>query len=83
LQNEESDNSTYIGAPELIPFTPLCCRTYLIFGEKIIEPESIYREYKGFNYPFDKEKIKILTKTIVAFLNGKGGEIYIGIQETQ
>jgi hypothetical protein len=59
----------------------LCCRPYFYYNEIINEPETTVQEYKNYKYPFNKFLNETLLKTIVGFLNGRGGIIYIGIYE--
>ena len=46
-------------------------------------PESLTIEFKNYSMPLKQSKHKwTLLKTIVAFLNTKGGTIYIGIEDS-
>ena len=57
----------------------LGCHTYFEEGEKV-PLESISVEFKNYFLPLKDSKPKwILLKTMVGFLNSKGGTIYIGI----
>ena len=59
------------------------CRTYFEQGEKV-PLESILIEYKHYILPIKEAKQKwIILKTIVGFLNSKGGTIYIGVDDAQ
>ena len=42
--------------------------------------EGLQIEYKNYNLPIKEEKpARTMLKTIVSFLNSKGGTIYIGV----
>ena len=52
-----------------------------IYNEIIVDDESSTLEYKRYNYPFSELNTQILKQTINAFINFKGGHIYIGISD--
>lgn len=61
----------------------LGCQTSFKEGEKLMM-EDLKVEYKNYNLPIREEKgRRILTKTIVSFLNSKGGTIYIGVEDNK
>ena len=46
--------------------------------------EGLHIEYKNYNIPIKEEKsMKILLKTVLSFLNSKGGTIYIGVEDSK
>lgn len=60
---------------------PLKERTFFYDKEKLVYGEDIQIEYKNYSFPFKKHhKVKI-KKQICAFLNSKGGRIFIGISD--
>lgn len=61
----------------------LGCHTYFEEGEKV-PLEGISIEFKEYYLPIKDSKHKwILLKTMVGFLNSKGGVIYVGIEDNQ
>lgn len=58
------------------------CRTHFEEGDKLpLEGMSI--ELKNYNIPIKDQKHRwILLKTIVSFLNSKGGTIFIGAEDS-
>ena len=55
------------------------CATSFKEGEKLIM-EGLQIEYKNYNLPIKEEKpARTMLKTIVSFLNSKGGTIYVGV----
>ena len=56
-------------------------RNHFIKEEKLKEEESETIEYKHYIPPFNENAIFIIQKTINAFLNTRGGRIYIGIND--
>lgn len=58
-------------------------RKSFILGERLVEDESIRTEYKEYSVPFGEIVEKTLKKTIGAFLNRRGGRIYIGVSDAK
>ena len=60
----------------------LGCRSYLFESEKL-DLENIFVEFKNFiSIPLKENKHKLIVlKTITAFLNTKGGGIYMGVED--
>lgn len=61
----------------------LGCQTSFKEGEKLMM-EDHKVEYKNYNIPIREEKQRrTLIKTILSFLNSKGGTIYIGVEDNK
>ena len=60
---------------------PLKDRLYLYKNEQIIEDENEFREYKDYFFPLRNNQQEELKRQICAFINSKGGIIYIGISD--
>jgi len=61
----------------------LGCQTSFQQGQKLIM-ENLITEYKNYQLPLKDEKSKwVILKTIVSFLNCKGGTIYIGVEDNE
>ncbi len=60
-------------------------RKFFTLEEFINQMENDTVEYKQYSMPFitNRHCIREISKTINAFLNTKGGEIYIGINDYQ
>lgn len=58
-------------------------RMYFLLNEKLGADESDSIEYKSYYFPFSDQIEKTLKKTICAFLNRRGGRIFIGIDDSQ
>ncbi len=63
-------------------------KTSFVLNEKVYEDEGKTTEYKNYRYPFegmggDLDPTKVLQKTICAFLNRRGGRIYLGIHDNK
>jgi predicted HTH transcriptional regulator len=57
------------------------CQTSFHEGQKLIL-ENLTTEYKHYQIPLKDNKLKwTLLKTIISFLNCKGGTIYIGVED--
>ena len=61
--------------------TPIHKRRFFYDGEILPEDESGSVEYKNYYYPFNDAIMAILQKTICAFLNQRGGRIYLGVRD--
>jgi predicted HTH transcriptional regulator len=60
----------------------LNCRRSFQEGETL-PPEGIHIEYKKYYLPIKDHQPKwILLKTIIAFLNSKGGTIFMGVDDS-
>ena len=62
---------------------PLKKRTFFYKDEKLIYGEDLYIEYKNYKLPFSSQNIEEIKKQICAFLNSKGGRIFIGIDDNK
>lgn len=64
-------------------YTPLLKKSFFTFNEYIPEDENEFFEYKDYKPPIycNQEKMKTLKRTINAFINTKGGVIFIGITD--
>ena len=60
---------------------PLNERTYLYLGEDLNEKKNDNTIFENYALPFSKEIIDELKRSYCGFLNGQGGNIYIGINE--
>lgn len=61
----------------------LGCQTSFKEGDKLMM-EDLKVEYKNYNLPIREDKARrTLVKTIVSFLNSKGGTIYIGVEDNK
>ena len=58
-------------------------RTYFYNNEKLAYGEDLYTEFKNYFFPLSNDKKEELKKQICAFLNSKGGRIYIGITDSK
>jgi predicted HTH transcriptional regulator len=46
--------------------------------------EGLCVEYKNYSIPIKEEKpMRTLVKTVISFLNSKGGTIYIGVEDSK
>ena len=62
---------------------PLKKRTFFYKEEKLIYGEDLYIEFKNYKLPFSNQNIEEIKKQICAFLNSKGGRIFIGIDDNK
>ena len=62
---------------------PLKKRTFFYKDEKLIYGEDLYIEFKNYKLPFSSQNIEEIKKQICAFLNSKGGRIFIGIDDNK
>ena len=62
---------------------PLKNRTYFYKNEELLFGEDLFTEFKNYQLPFSNQNIKEIKKQICAFLNSKGGRIYIGIDDNK
>ena len=60
---------------------PLQKRTFFYLKEKLIYGEDMQIEYKNYSFPFNDKHKEQFKKQICAFLNSKGGRIFIGITD--
>lgn len=58
-------------------------RTAFIQDEIIEVLEGQHVEYKYFNNDFDNQRKFVLKKMVTAFLNGNGGVLYIGVDDSR
>ncbi len=58
-------------------------RTHFILQERVVEDETFTSEYKEYNFPFSPDLDSTLKTTINAFLNKRGGRIYIGVDNSK
>ena len=62
-------------------------KTSFVLNERVYEDEGKTTEYKNYRYPFegfgDLDPRQVLQKTICAFLNRRGGRIYLGIHDNK
>ena len=68
---------------EPVPIEHIClgCKRYFVLDE-ILPLESMTIEFKNYSFPIRESYLKhVLLKTIVAFLNSKGGTILIGVDD--
>ena len=66
---------------DLLKGIPLQKRTFFYHKEKLIYGEDVQIEYKNFSFPFNDKHKEEFKKQICAFLNSKGGRIFIGITD--
>lgn len=67
--------------PVPIEHTCLGCKRYFLH-EEVLPLESLTIEFKNYPIPIKEKYFKsVLLKTIVAFMNGKGGTIFIGVDD--
>ena len=60
----------------------LGCQLRFQEGQKVTD-ENLTIEYKNYEVPLKEDKAKrTMLKTIVSFLNSRGGTIYIGINDS-
>ena len=45
--------------------------------------EDLMIEYKNYNIPLEDKGKRTLLKTIVSFLNSKGGTIFVGVEDNK
>ena len=60
---------------------PLKDRQYLYKNEQIIEDENEFIEFKNYYFPLSSNQQEELKRQICAFINSKGGILYIGISD--
>ena len=65
----------------LVKGIPLSQRTFFYNKEKLIYGEDMQIEYKNYSFPFTDNHKDEFKKQICAFLNSKGGRIFIGIND--
>ena len=61
------------------PKNYLALRTSFTYKEQLLVLENEQIEFKGYSFPFSSSLSDKITQTINAFLNNKGGRLYIGI----
>ncbi len=68
--------------PIPLEYTCLGCKRYFLLHERL-PLESMTIEFKNYSFPIRESFLKqILVKTIVAFLNSKGGTIFMGVDDS-
>lgn len=60
---------------------PLKDRTSFYKEEQLIEGEDEFTEFKNYYFPLEEDKVEELKRQFCAFLNNKGGRLYIGIND--
>ena len=60
---------------------PLKDRTSFYKEEQLIEGEDEFTEFKNYYFPLEVDKVEELKRQFCAFLNNKGGRLYIGIND--
>ena len=60
---------------------PLKNRTSLYKDEQLTEGEDEFTEFKNYYFPLTEEKVEELKRQFCAFLNNKGGRLYLGIND--
>ena len=60
---------------------PLKNRTSFYKDEQLTEGEDEFTEFKNYYLPLTEEKINELKRQFCAFLNNKGGRLYLGIND--
>jgi predicted HTH transcriptional regulator len=59
----------------------LGCKRYFLRGEKL-PLENMVVEFKNYSFPIKGSFLKLtLLKTIVGFMNSKGGTLYMGVDD--
>ena len=58
----------------------LCCRYYYELDKTIEAPENDVQQFKKYNYPIQNDNLILhIRKTVVGFLNRRGGSVLIGL----
>jgi len=60
---------------------PLKNRTSFYKDEQLVEGEDEFTEFKNYYLPLTEEKAEELKRQFCAFLNNKGGRLYLGIND--
>ena len=66
---------------DMVKGIPLQKRTFFYIKEKLIYGEDMQIEYKNYSFPFTDKHKEQFKKQICAFLNSKGGRIFIGVTD--
>ena len=79
--NREIKNKRRMKNLNSVKGIPLKKRTFFYDKEKLVYGEDIQIEYKNYSFPFNEHHKDEIKKQICAFLNSKGGRIFIGITD--